>query len=105
MYIAMNRFQIARGQEARFEEVWRHRKSYLDDVPGFIDFKLLRGAFGEVSTVFLSHSQWESEQAFTDWTRSEAFKLAHQQARSPEGVVIGHPQFEGYSTVDLSPDI
>lgn len=104
MYIAINRFKIARGQESRFEEIWRNRQSYLDDVPGFIEFKLLRGAPGEDVTVFLSHSLWESEQAFADWTRSEAFALAHRQARSPEGVLVGHPQFEGFATVDLSPD-
>ncbi|MGR9117014.1 MAG: antibiotic biosynthesis monooxygenase family protein [Gammaproteobacteria bacterium] len=104
MYIAINRFRIARGQEARFEEIWRNRKSYLNDVPGFIAFNLLRGAAGDEATVFLSHSQWESEQAFADWTRSEAFKLAHKQARSPEGVLLGPPQFEGYSSVELASD-
>lgn len=104
MYIAMNRFKIARGREECFQDIWRQRKSYLDEVPGFIEFKLLRGAPGEDATVFLSHSLWESEQAFSAWTRSEAFRLAHKQARSPEGVVIGHPQFEGYTTVDLFPE-
>ena len=105
MYIAINRFKIAKGREDDFEAVWRNRKSYLGDVPGFLEFNLLRGASGDDATVFLSHSQWASEQAFIDWTRSEAFKLAHQQARSPEGVLIGPPQFEGYHTVDLSSNV
>ena len=35
MYIAMNRFKIALGSEATFEELWRQRESHLDEVPGF----------------------------------------------------------------------
>lgn len=102
MFIAMNRFKIVIGQEEIFENVWRNRESYLDTVPGFVDFKLLRGEPGEDTTVFLSHSTWESEQAFIDWTKSEAFRMAHKQARTPEGVLMGHPQFEGYNSVDLT---
>lgn len=97
----MNRFKIAKGKEDIFEEIWQQRKSYLDTVPGFLVFNLLRGESGEEVTIFVSHSQWESEQAFVDWTQSEAFRLAHKQARSPEGVVLGHPQFEGFNTVEL----
>ncbi|MGR9054121.1 MAG: antibiotic biosynthesis monooxygenase family protein [Gammaproteobacteria bacterium] len=102
MYIAINRFNIAKGRESDFETVWRNRKSYLDTVPGFIEFKLLRGETGDDATVYLSHSSWQSEQAFADWTESEAFKLAHRQARSPEGVLLGPPRFEGYNSVDLT---
>ena len=35
MYIAMNRFRIARGREGDFEKLWRERESHLDGVPGF----------------------------------------------------------------------
>ena len=37
MFIAMNRFRIATGHEGDFEELWRRRDSYLDDVEGFRD--------------------------------------------------------------------
>jgi len=43
MYIAMNRFRIASGFEDRFVEVWRTRDSKLDTVPGFVEFKMLKG--------------------------------------------------------------
>ena len=43
MYIAMNRFKIALGSEATFENLWRQRESFLDEVPGFREFHLLRG--------------------------------------------------------------
>ena len=35
MYIAMNRFRVAKGSEAAFEQVWLSRDTHLDKVPGF----------------------------------------------------------------------
>ena len=102
MYIAMNRFQVSRGREEEFVEIWRNRDSYLNEVEGIKDFQLLRGEAEEGSTVFVSHSVWESRDAFKAWTESEAFAKAHRQARTPAGVLLGHPQFEGYDIVDLS---
>lgn len=102
MYIAMNRFRVSRGREEEFVEIWRNRDSYLDDVGGIKDFQLLRGEAEEDATVFVSHSLWDSREAFRAWTESEAFAKAHRQARMPEGVLLGHPQFEGYEIVDLS---
>jgi heme-degrading monooxygenase HmoA len=43
MYIAMNRFKVALGSEAAFERVWTSRDTHLKDVPGFVEFHLLRG--------------------------------------------------------------
>ena len=102
MYIAMNRFRVSRGREEEFVEIWRNRDSYLDDVEGIKDFQLLRGEAEEDATVFVSHSLWDSREAFRAWTESDAFAKAHRQARMPEGVLLGHPQFEGYEIVDLS---
>ena len=102
MYIAMNRFRVSRGREEEFVEIWRNRESYLDEVEGIKDFQLLRGEAEEDATVFVSHSVWDSREAFGAWTESEAFGKAHRQARMPEGVLLGHPRFEGYEIVDLS---
>ena len=43
MFIAMNRFQVKKGSEEAFEKVWANRDSYLDRVPGFVEFHLLKG--------------------------------------------------------------
>ena len=99
MYIATNRFRIARGREEVFEDLWRRRESYLDEVPGFDEFHLLRGPSSEEETLYVSHSTWESRAAFVAWTESEAFRKAHGQARSPQGTVLGHPEFEGFEVV------
>ena len=94
MFIAMNRFQVAPGRGDEFETAWRDRKSYLNDVPGFLSFKLLKGKDG----AFVSHSEWADEAAFTAWTESEAFKKAHGK-RLPEGVLMGPPQISCFDVV------
>ena len=99
MYMAMNRFRIARGREGDFEEMWRKRESRLEGVPGFREFHLLRGAEQPDATLFISHSVWDSQQAFEAWTNSEAFQKAHARAAAPEGTFLGPPQFEGFEVV------
>ena len=97
MFIAMNRFRIAPGFEDAFVKMWRERDSHLDEVPGFREFHLLRGESGPECTVFVSHSTWESRDAFMAWTESDAFRQAHARAKAPEGTYLGPPQFEGYA--------
>lgn len=99
MFIAMNRFRITPGFEEGFEELWRQRESHLDQVPGFREFHLLRGPKTEESSLYASHSVWESQDHFGAWTESEAFKKAHSQARAPEGTYLGHPEFEGFEVI------
>ena len=99
MYIAMNRFRVAPGREADFESIWAKRKSYLDSMPGFREFHLLRGPTEEGATLYASHSVWASYGAFQTWTNSEAFRAAHAQGRLPDGVLLGPPHFEGFEVV------
>ncbi|MDH5526941.1 MAG: antibiotic biosynthesis monooxygenase [Nitrospirota bacterium] len=94
MYIAMNRFTVAEGRGTEFETAWRERDSQLRSVPGFVDFRLLKGESGE----YISHSTWESAEHFEAWTESEAFAQAHRK-RLPEGVLAGPPNFAGYQVV------
>ena len=96
MFIAMNRFHVIKGRESDFEHVWLSRETHLDDVPGFVEFHLLRGPESEDYTLYASHTIWESRAAFERWTRSEAFRAAHQQAGEHKPLYIGHPQFEGF---------
>ena len=43
MFIAMNKFQVVPERENDFETIWKERDSYLQEVPGFVQFALLRG--------------------------------------------------------------
>lgn len=95
MFIAMNRFQIAEGQEPEFERMWRERESYLKGVPGFVQFALLKG---DTQGDYISHSTWESRDAFIAWTQSTAFAAAHRQG-SVAGVIKGPPHLQTYEAV------
>ncbi len=56
MYIAMNRFKVIKGHESEFEQRWLGRDTYLDQLPGFIEFHLLRGPEREDHTLYSSHT-------------------------------------------------
>ncbi len=101
MFIAMNRFRVAKGQEEVFEQLWRERESYLDEVPGFVEFHLLRGPEAEDHTLYASHTVWESAEAFQGWTTSEQFRKAHTRAGgSPiRQLYLGPPQVECFQVV------
>jgi heme-degrading monooxygenase HmoA len=99
MFIAMNRFKVASGSEDEFISIWKNRETYLDTVPGFKEFHLLRGPSTEEYTLFASHSTWESSDAFEAWTKSEAFRKAHAGAGGTKNIYLGPPQFEGFEEV------
>ena len=100
MFLAMNRFKVKRGREAEFIAIWQQRNSYLDEVPGFVSFNLLQAESEPEYSLFASHSVWESEQAFENWTKSEAFRKAHANAGgSPRDLYIGPPHLEMFRSV------
>jgi heme-degrading monooxygenase HmoA len=101
MYLAMNRFRVIRDRAAAFEAMWLGRESELPGVPGFVEFRLLRGPEREDHVLYSSHTLWRDEAAFLDWTRSEAFRRAHAGAGavSSEAMTLGRPEFEGFTTL------
>lgn len=88
MYLTMNRFKVKPDPEsqAAFEEIWLSRESKLTQVPGFVEFHMLRGPQGDDYRLYCSHTMWESKEAFEAWTTSDAFRSAHAGAgRSKQG--------------------
>lgn len=100
MFIAMNRFRVLKGEEAEFERIWAERDTHLREVPGFVEFHLLRGPEAADHTLYASHTVWQSRRHFEDWTRSEAFRKAHAQAGgASKDIYLGPPLFEGFEAV------
>jgi heme-degrading monooxygenase HmoA len=100
MFIAMNRFKVALGSEAAFEHVWTSRDTHLKEVPGFVEFHLLRGPVRDDHVLYSSHTIWADREAFDDWTRSEAFRAAHRNAGKGDApLYLGHPEFEGFEVI------
>lgn len=102
MYIAMNRFKVAKGSEEQFEALWRQRESYLHELDGFVSFHLLRGPERDDHTLYASHTTWRSMQDFIAWTKSEQFRKAHAKAgeSSIRTAYLGSPEFEGFQAVE-----
>jgi heme-degrading monooxygenase HmoA len=101
MYIAMNRFKVAPGSEAEFEQLWISRDTHLKEVPGFVEFHLLKGPQKEDHVLYSSHTIWASHAAFEGWTKSEAFRAAHRNAggSGTKPLYLGHPEFEGFEVI------
>ena len=99
MYIAMNRFKIVLGREIEFENIWRQRDTHLKDVPGFEKFNLIKGKKTDSFILYASHSVWKSQEDFLNWTKSEAFRLAHKNAGQHKDLYLGAPEFEGFEGV------
>jgi heme-degrading monooxygenase HmoA len=99
MFLTMNRFKVRPGQEAAFEAVWTGRDSHLPAVKGFVAFHLMKGPQKDGYRLYASHTLWESEAAFTDWTRSEAFRAAHKGAGGQADLYLGPPDLEVFEAV------
>ena len=101
MYLAMNRFKVLKDRAGDFEKMWIDRDSELPQVDGFVEFRLLKGPEYDDHILYSSHTFWENEDAFIAWTKSEAFRTAHARPKSgkSEPMTMGHPQFEGFKTL------
>ena len=95
----MNRFKIILGRETEFEKIWKERDTHLDDVPGFKKFNLIKGKKKDNHRLYASPSEWNSEQDFINWTKSDAFRQAHKGAGQHSDIYLGHPEFEGFEVI------
>ncbi len=99
MYIAMNRFRVVPGFEEAFEAQWRARQGRLAEMPGYIEFHMLKGPKAEDHTLYASHTVWESQEDFTAWTKSEQFRVAHARAGESKVQYLSGPHFEGFEVI------
>ncbi|CAN7433090.1 MULTISPECIES: antibiotic biosynthesis monooxygenase family protein [unclassified Neorhizobium] len=101
MYIAMNRFRVVPGYEEAFEAIWRGRQGRLAELPGYIEFHMLKGPKAEDHTLYASHTVWETFEDFQAWTKSEQFRAAHANAGNNRAKVeyLSGPHFEGFEVI------
>ena len=99
MFIAMNRFKVAKDATPEFEALWLGRESHLQGMKGFQEFHMLRGPEQEDHVLYASHTVWASHADFEAWTRSDAFRAAHGRAPTSKPLYLGHPQFEGFEVI------
>ena len=110
MIVVTNRVPVAPGHEADFEARFRSRAHLIDRSPGFVKNLVMRpvnrrfshatGQWEETGEqgYYLVQTYWESEQAFWDWTKSEAFRVAHSN-RPPAEMFAGPNVLEIHEVV------
>lgn len=101
MYIAMNRFRVIKERTHDFEQLWINRESHLHEVPGFVEFHLLKGPEREDHQLYSSHTVWRSYDDFVGWTKSDAFRKAHARAgnSTTQPMMAGPSEFEGFHVI------
>jgi len=100
MYLAMNRFTVKVENSEAFETLWLRRDSHLKQLEGFVAFHMLKSAPRKDGTLlYASHTVWESEEAFLNWTRSEQFRASHASAGETKTLYDGTPEFEGFTAI------
>jgi heme oxygenase (mycobilin-producing) len=76
-FVAINYITCEPSYRTRFEELFATRAHAIDTMPGFINMHVLRPATSGDNYLIVSY--WETEDAFKDWTKSEAFRIGHQR--------------------------
>jgi len=94
MFIAINRLKVKTGTGEQLESRFAESRG-LEDSPGFVRFQLLHRTWqphGQLDhEEYLALTEWESKQAFIDWTKSDAFKQAHSGPQLDIFVAPGEP--------------
>ena len=101
MYIAMNRFTVFKAKGEDFERRWKDRQSRLAELPGFVEFHLLRCDTDNSDDyrLYASHIVWKSKEDFIRWTKSEQFRDAHKNAGEASEFYAHGPKFEGFESI------
>ena len=96
MYLALSRLKVISGKEADFETAWKKREQNTDGVKGFKKFNLFKGDINKEFSLYIFHSEWNSENDFINWTKSDSFKLSHKNPTQQRNLYLGPPDFDGY---------
>lgn len=74
-FVAINVLTVPAERREVLEQRFASRAGAVDTTPGFQAFELLRPVDGEDR--YLVYTRWDSRDAFTAWTASQAFGSGH----------------------------
>jgi heme-degrading monooxygenase HmoA len=113
VFVVTNRIPVALGHEEDFEDRFRKRAHLIDRSPGFIKNLVLRpvqrrfdhktGDWVDTTEqgYYLVQTYWESQDAFWTWTRSESFRIAHNN-RPPAEMFAGPSVLEIHEVIQTT---
>ncbi len=76
-FVAINVLTVPPERRDVLEQRFATRAGEVDKTPGFQAFELLRPADGDDR--YFVYTRWDSREAFTAWTESQAFDQGHAQ--------------------------
>ena len=92
----MSRLKVISGKEVEFEMTWKRREPNTDGIKGFKKFHLMKGNANKEFSLYIFHSEWNSENDFINWTKSDSFKISHTNPTKQKNLYLGPPDFDGY---------
>ena len=92
----MSRLKVVSGKEVEFEAFWKNRETNTGGVKGFKKLNLMKGDTNEEFSLYIFHSEWNSENDFINWTKSDSFKFSHKNPPQQRDLYLGPPDFDGY---------
>jgi heme-degrading monooxygenase HmoA len=104
MYLVHNRITIKREYAEAFEQRFAEREGLVDQMDGFVSFKILRQDSDDDSqSLYVVQTTWASKGHFEAWTSSDAFRSQHAQSRSlPEDAFLGRPVIETFDAIQAT---
>lgn len=76
-FVAVNTIDCVPGYEDRFEHLFSTRARAIDQMPGFLDMRVLRSQ--DEKGRYLVVSFWESKAGFDSWVGSPEFREGHKR--------------------------
>lgn len=97
--VKINAIEVIDERKEEFEQRFLDRAGEVEMAPGFEGFELLRPVEGDDR--YFVYTRWESEDAFKNWVKSDAFRRGHTEARrnSNSGVVAHGSKLLGFEVI------
>lgn len=97
VFVAMNRFKVAAGQEVDFERVWANRDSELNKFDGFVFFTMMRrdASTADDGYNYISMSVWRDRQSFESWQKNQDSSHGQQRTRENESTATTESSSNG----------
>jgi len=78
MVVVMNRLSAPAAFAGRIEQGFAHAAPGMQDVPGFVGFRLLHMREGlEAQALYIAETTWRDQTSYEAWAHSDAFAQAH----------------------------
>ena len=92
----MSRLKVVSDKEAEFETAWKSCEQNTSGIKGFKKFNLFKGEIKKEISLYIVFSEWNSENDFINWTKSDTFEFDHKNPLLQRNLFLGPPNFDGY---------